>query len=331
MKKTFRLYNIPIPDRYEMDFIINLNKPAGITSQDAVTKVKKTIKAKKAGHAGTLDPAATGVLLVCTNRATRLASYFSDLDKEYRAVIKLGEVTDTQDAQGKVIEKSDSIDVDESAIKSALGAFEGETLQQPPMYSALKHEGKPLYKYARQGIDVPRKQRKISIHKIELLDIDLPFAGFTVVCSKGTYIRTLCHDIGKKLGTGAHLFKLERTAIGPFSIKDSLSLEELSPLRKQEGFLNKGVYPDRKQEGFLNKGVYTMDSALSWMPEYRVTDSQVGDVQNGVPVSISGSQDFLDSLAASSGIRVKSPEGLLLAIGSFQPIRKTVKMDVVFG
>ncbi|HDK82475.1 MAG TPA: tRNA pseudouridine(55) synthase, partial [Nitrospirae bacterium] len=171
--------------------------------------------------------------------------------------------------------------------------------------------------YARQGIDVPRKQRKISIHKIELLDIDLPFAGFTVVCSKGTYIRTLCHDIGKKLGTGAHLFKLERTAIGPFSIKDSLSLEELSPLRKQEGF--------------LNKGVYTMDSALSWMPEYRVTDSQVGDVQNGVPVSISGSQDFLDSLAASSGIRVKSPEGLLLAIGSFQPIRKTVKMDVVFG
>ncbi len=307
-----------------MDLIINLNKPPGITSQDAVTKVKKLLKAKKAGHAGTLDPAAAGVLLVCLNRATRLASYFSALDKEYRAVIKLGEATDTQDAEGNVIEKCDKIEVTEAEIKNALSSFTGDIQQEPPMFSALKHKGKPLYKYARKGINITRKPRNIRINSIELLNVNLPYAEFIVTCSKGTYIRTLCDDIGKKLGVGAHLFKLERTAIGPFRVSDAVDLDGLDKENRKDAF------PVRKP-GFLPNGVYTMDSALSWMPDCAINKSQVKAVSNGAPLSTNDCPDLSDNITEGMTIKVKSPDGTLIAIGSFQPDRKIIKMDVVFG
>lgn len=294
-----------------MDLIINLNKPPGITSQDAVTKVKKLLKTKKAGHAGTLDPAATGVLLVCLNRATRLASYFSSLDKEYRAVIKLGEATDTQDAEGNVIEKCDKVEVTEAEIKSTLSSFTGNIQQEPPMFSALKHKGKPLYKYARKGINIARKPRDIRIDSIELLEFNLPYAEFIVTCSKGTYIRTLCNDIGGKLGVGAHLFKLERAAIGHFRLSDAVDFDGLD-----------------KDGG---RGVFTMDSALSWMPDYVVREAQIKAVSNGAPLSTNDCPDLSDNITEGMNIKIKSPDGTLIAVGSFQPHRKIIKMDVVFG
>ena len=147
-----------------MDILISINKPKGITSQDAVTRTKKLLKVKKAGHTGTLDPMATGLLIVCINRATRLASYFSDLDKEYRAVMKLGETTDSQDACGRIIEQTAEVNVDSTLIADTLKSFEGKILQQPPMFSALKHKGKSLYTYARKGFEIDRTKTQRSKH-----------------------------------------------------------------------------------------------------------------------------------------------------------------------
>jgi tRNA pseudouridine55 synthase len=303
-----------------MDLIFNLNKPKGITSQEATTEIKKIFKAKKAGHTGTLDPSATGVLLVCINRATRLASYFSSLKKEYKAVLKLGETTDTQDAQGTVIERSEQIEVDEPSLKNVLKSFRGEIFQKPPMFSALKHKGRPLYKYAHRGIDIPRKPRAVHIDLIELLDINLPYASIMVLCSKGTYIRTLCDDIGKKLGCGAHLFKLERTAIDSFSTKDSLTIGEIRAIRTDSG---------SGQTPYAHSGIYTMNDALSWMPELKIKDSQVRHVMNGNPIKPNATEQT-HILKTAEGIKIKSSEGELLAIGSYLAEKNMIKMDVVF-
>jgi tRNA pseudouridine55 synthase len=299
-----------------MDLIISLNKPKDITSQDAVTKIKKILKVKKAGHTGTLDPMATGLLLVCINRATRLASYFSPLDKEYRAVMKFGEATDTQDAYGKIVSKTERVEIDKGALEETIRSFQGKILQQPPMFSALKHEGEPLYKLARRGIEIDRKPREVFIHKIELLNVDLPFVTFRTVCSKGTYIRTLCDDIGKKLGVGAHLFALERTAIGQFQIGSSLTLEELMPLNITEP---------------AGKGVYTMDGALSWMPELKVHGPAIKAVTHGNPVRIDSTLELSDEYREAPGIRIKSSAGDLLAVGRFSAEQNLIKMDVVFA
>jgi tRNA pseudouridine55 synthase len=297
-----------------LDILISINKPKGITSQDAVTRTKKLLKVKKAGHTGTLDPMATGLLIVCINRGTRLASYFSDLDKEYRAVMKLGESTDTQDACGSIIEQSAEVNVDSTVITDTIKSFEGKILQQPPMFSALKHKGKSLYTYARKGIEIERKSREVNILRIEILDINLPYVTFKTLCSKGTYIRTLCHDIGQKLGTGAHLFELERTAIGQFSIKDSLTFDELKSV-------SEGASAD--------KGIYTIDEALSWLPEYNIKESLIKAVTHGNPISLNHIK-VSDDIQQAAGIRIKSPAGDLLAIGSYSEIKHAIKMDVVF-
>ena len=299
-----------------MDIIISINKPKGITSHDAVSKVKRNLKVKKAGHTGTLDPMATGLLLVCVNRATRIASYFSNLDKEYRAVMKLGEATDTQDAEGQVISRCDSIDVDDADIREALESFEGNILQQPPMFSALKHKGKPLYKLARKGIEIERKPREVHIKYIKLLDINLPYVTFKTLCSKGTYIRTLCDDIGRKLGTGAHLYELERSGIGQYGIDESLSFNELESIIQGEP---------------INKGIYTMDEALSWLPEFKIKDILLKQVVHGNPIKLNNRTDFSDNLKSAAGIRIKSHDGALLAIGSFSAVKNMIKMDIVFS
>lgn len=297
-----------------MNIIVSLNKPKNITSQDAVTTVKRILRIKKAGHTGTLDPMATGLLLVCINKATRLASYFTDLDKEYRAVMKLGESTDTQDAEGKITATSEKVDFDESTISEALKAFEGRILQQPPMFSALKHKGKSLYKYARKGIEIERKPREITIQSIELLKIDTPYVEFRVRCSKGTYIRTLCYDIGQKLGTEAHMCELERTAIGTFDLDGSLSPDELRAAAERAD---------------LNKGIYTLNEALYWMPELRIREDEIRAVVHGNPLTLRGSE-LSDEYSEGCGIRIASPDGDLLAIGSYEPRLNKIKMDIVF-
>ena len=298
-----------------MDIIISLNKPKGITSQDAVTKVKRILNIKKAGHTGTLDPMATGLLLVCVNKATRLASYFTDLDKDYRAVMKLGESTDTQDAEGTVTASSDKVDFDDSTIRDAFKAFEGKILQQPPMFSALKHKGKALYKYARKGIEIERKPREINIYNIKLLKINIPYIEFSVRCSKGTYIRTLCYDIGQKLGTEAHMSELERTAIGSFKVNESLNPDELRSAA------------ERAQ---LNEGVHTLNEALYWMPEFKLRKEQVMPVIHGNPITLKESE-LSEEYEKGTDIRITSPDGALLAIGSYLKPLNNIKMKMVFA
>ena len=296
-----------------MDLIINLNKPKDITSQDGVTKVKRILREKKAGHAGTLDPMATGVLLVLINKATKLASYFSSLDKEYKAVMKLGESTDTQDAYGKVIEICNDISPDREQVEEVLKSFSGITLQEPPMFSALKHKGKPLYKLARKGIEIESKPREINISLIELLDFNPPYVTFRARCSKGTYIRTLCHDMGKKLGTVAHLCELERTAIGQFHISNSIAPDKLNEISLGES---------------ADKGIYSMSDALSWLPELIINESLSKAVSHGNPIQLN---DLSEEFKKASAIKVISQDNKLLSIGKYLPDKDVIKMDIVFA
>jgi tRNA pseudouridine55 synthase len=210
-----------------MDAVINLDKPKGLTSQAAVTVVKRTLKAGKAGHAGSLDPIATGVLLVCLGEATKLSRFLMGLEKRYRCTLKFGERTDTYDAEGKVIEKVNDVMFGPDDITRAINEFKGRIMQTPPMYSAIKVKGSPLYRLARKGVEIERAAREVEIKTIAVESFEYPFLSFYVECSKGTYIRSLCDDIGRALGTVAHMVELRRTGIGRFSDRDSVSPEFL--------------------------------------------------------------------------------------------------------
>ncbi len=217
--------------------ILNINKPAGMTSHDVVDRVRRISGQRRVGHAGTLDPAATGVLVVCLGQATRVAEYLMASDKVYRAEIRLGVSTDTHDAEGQVTATAE-VDISEEEVRKALAAFIGSIRQVPPMYSALKREGVPLYKLARQGITVEREPRLVEIHDIEVLDWNPPLLTIRVECSPGTYIRALARDLGQKLGCGAHLQSLTRLASGHFTLEEAVSLDELA-----QGDWQKFIHP----------------------------------------------------------------------------------------
>ncbi len=212
--------------------VINVYKEPGYTSHDVVAKLRGITKQKKIGHTGTLDPDAEGVLPVCMGAATRICDVLTDEVKEYEAVVRLGVVTDTQDMSGIVLEehrdKADALT--EEVVAGAVMNFVGEIEQIPPMYSAIKQNGKKLYELARQGIEVERKPRCITIHEIEILNMDLPELTMRVRCSKGTYIRTLCHDIGNKLGCGAAMKHLTRTQVGGFRVEDAVRIDRIEQL-----------------------------------------------------------------------------------------------------
>lgn len=214
--------------------VLNIYKEKGFTSHDVVAKLRGITKQKKIGHTGTLDPDAEGVLPVCLGKATKLCDMLTDKDKIYETVVLLGKTTDTQDVSGNVLEEKDPSGLKEEVVKACIQTFIGEQEQIPPMYSALKVNGKKLYELARAGIEIERKARPITIYNIEILEIDLPRIRMTVHCSKGTYIRTLCHDIGAKLGCGACMETLLRTKVSSFELKDSLRLSEIDELQKQE-------------------------------------------------------------------------------------------------
>jgi len=271
-----------------MNIIINLNKPSGITSRQVVTKVQRMFGARKAGHAGTLDPLATGVLIICLNEATKVTRFLMDMDKQYKARIKLGERTDTYDAEGRVIESRDISHLTESELFDAVRTFKGLIRQKPPMYSAVKIGGKTLYKLARKGIEIDRPDRAVHIHDIKITSVDMPYFDVTISCSKGTYIRSLCDDIGMKLGTGAHMARLERTAVGEFPIEKSFSFDELAADEKQ---------------------FYTIDQALVKLPEIELSDVDYQRAKNGVEV-------ILDSSSLNGEfVKLKDPDGNLFAIG----------------
>lgn len=211
-----------------MDGILNIYKEKGYTSHDVVAKLRGILKTKKIGHTGTLDPDAQGVLPVCVGRATKLCDMLTDKDKAYETVMLLGKTTDTQDITGSVLSESElGEDITTEKVTEVINSFVGEYMQVPPMYSALKVNGKKLYELARSGIEVERKARKVYIHSIEIKDISLPRVTMTVNCSKGTYIRTLCHDIGETLGVGGCMEELLRIKSGQFEINDSIKIDDV--------------------------------------------------------------------------------------------------------
>ena len=216
--------------------ILVLDKPADMSSAKAVATVKRILKARKVGHAGTLDPFATGVLVCCINQATRLAQFFLHGRKKYRAVMHLGVETDTQDVTGRVVSSTATRALTADGVSATVMQFEGFYWQQPPAYSALKLRGVPLYRYARQGQPVQKPPRRVEIEAIRVLEIDLPFVRFEVTCSAGTYIRTLCSDIGDRLGCGGHLKELRRVESGRFALVDALTVSELESLTRNRIF-----------------------------------------------------------------------------------------------
>lgn len=216
--------------RQAIDGVLLLNKPVGLSSNTALQKARRLYNAAKAGHTGTLDPFASGLLPICFGQATKFSSYALHGDKTYHAVLKLGITTTTGDLDGQVLETR-PVDVSFAAVNSLLPRFTGRIQQIPPMYSALKHQGRPLYDYARAGIEVERKPREVHIFKLEVESLQDDELAIRVQCSGGTYVRTLAEDIGKTLGCGAHLIALERTASSGFSLDQALTLETLEAMR----------------------------------------------------------------------------------------------------
>ena len=241
--------------RYFMNGIICIDKPQGFTSFDVVAKLRSITKIRRIGHAGTLDPMATGVLPVFIGRATKACDMLPDSDKEYEADFKLGIVTDTQDSTGEILSQCEA-SITETALKTALCGFMGRQLQVPPMYSAVKVDGKRLYDLARQGIEVERKPREIEIYKIELLSFDEQSQSGKLVisCSKGTYIRTICHDLGQKLGVGAVMTALRRTRAAGFSLSDCITIQEAQKL-SDPAVLEKSILPIDRVFSFMDKFV----------------------------------------------------------------------------
>lgn len=213
--------------KQEISGILNIDKPAGMTSHDVVDRVRQLSGQRRVGHAGTLDPSATGVLIVCLGQATRVAEYLMASDKVYHAQIRLGVSTNTDDAEGEVTAVAE-VDVSKEEVQEALASFIGSIQQVPPTYSALKHQGTPLYELARRGVTVERKPRLVEIHHIELLDWTPPLLTIQVKCSPGTYIRALARDLGQKLGCGAHLQSLTRLASGRFTLEEAVRLDQLA-------------------------------------------------------------------------------------------------------
>lgn len=280
--------------------VLIVKKEAGWTSHDVVAKVRGLMGGVKVGHAGTLDPAATGVLPVLVGRATRVAEYLVDWDKEYRAVMRLGETTDTQDATGTVLAQVDASTVSEEALRNVVARFRGPQQQLPPMYSAVKVGGRPLYKAARAGKTVEREERTIVIHELEILAIDGRDVTLSVVCSKGTYIRTLCADIGQALGVGGHLFALERRRVGPLSIDQALTVDQIA---------------EQVAIGTLQQHLITLDQVLDRLPALVVTGEQAQRVLHGGAVSPMGVGQ-LPSSPEPVPVRLKDEGGRLLAIGT---------------
>lgn len=221
-----------------LDGVLLLDKPEGLSSNHALQRAKRTVDARKAGHTGTLDPFATGLLICCFGRATKISSAMLEADKVYEATVAFGEETDSGDLTGHIVARADEIPaVSAEQLESVLAGFRGEIEQIPPMVSALKRDGKPLYEYARQGIELERPPRQITIHALDLLACDGVSARLRVHCSKGTYVRTLAQDIGRSLGCLGHLSALRRTAVGPFKIEQAIGLEALQAMAAPQSAL----------------------------------------------------------------------------------------------
>ena len=273
-----------------MDGVIVIRKEKGFTSHDVVAKLRGILHMKKIGHTGTLDPDAEGVLPVALGKATRLVDMITDKEKTYEAVMRLGVVTDTQDMSGTVLSQTTELSVTEEELCIVVSSFVGDYMQVPPMYSALKVNGKKLYELAREGKTVERKPRPVHFYEIEILDISFPLVRFRVTCSKGTYIRTLCHDIGEKLGCGAAMESLLRTKVGRFTLDDAITLAQTEEAVKK---------------GTIESKILGIEEILAEYP--RVCCTKEGDrlLANGNPLV----QALVDAQEKKGWIRMCSSEG----------------------
>ena len=220
--------------RKEIDGVLLVDKPTDHTSHDVVARLRRKLNMKRIGHAGTLDPMATGLMIVLIGKATKISQYLISLDKEYEGTIELGKVTDSQDADGEVLETKPVPPFTEAEIRAAMAGFLGDQYQMPPMFSAIKIDGVPLYKNARKGVEIEREPRFIRVMSFELTRFALPKFDFKLRCTKGTYVRTIAHDLGAKLGCGAHLAALRRTATEKFNIAEALTLDQIEALALPE-------------------------------------------------------------------------------------------------
>lgn len=293
-----------------MDGIMVINKPENYTSFDVVAVMRKLLKTKKVGHAGTLDPMATGVLPILAGNATKIQNLLQGSSKEYRAKFRLGLITDTEDISGKILKKN-PVNVNVETLKKVISAFIGEIKQVPPMYSAIKKDGVRLYSLARQGIEVSRENRVVTIDdiKLENYNEEMQEATMRVRCSKGTYIRTLCADIGNQLGCGAVMSGLERTRVGNFTLKKSITLDRVKELA-----------PENK----LDKLLLSIDSVLSKYNAVKVTDAQTVRFLNGGGlaldrISIKDAQD-------SQKLKVYGTDGKLLGLGIVNVTKKEMSV-----
>jgi tRNA pseudouridine55 synthase len=322
-----------------LDGVLVLAKPLGWTSHDVVAKVRTLTRTRKAGHTGTLDPSATGVLVLCLGKATRIAEYLLNSDKAYRAVLRLGVSTDTQDATGTVVHRHTGGLPDDAAIRAVMGGLVGVHRQVPPMYSAVKVKGVPLYKSARAGRTVARQAREVTVRSLQVLGIAptasppkeeggtivgvggarVPVAPsnatgdgppptidvlFDVVCSKGTYIRTLCADIGETLGVGGHLAGLERRKVGRFGIEEALSLEELAELAARDA---------------VGTRLLSLTEVLADLPAITVDEAAAEGVCHGGAVPAGCVRGGDGPWAIGAPVRVHGPDGHLLGIGRIPP------------
>ena len=287
-----------------MDGVIVINKPIGKTSHDMVYFVRRLTGIKKVGHTGTLDPEASGVLPVCIGRATKAADMLTFSDKCYRAEFILGMTTDTQDAEGEILSECE-VNTDCGKVKDAIQSFVGEIEQVPPMYSAVKIQGKKLYELARKGIEIERKKRKVTIYKIDIVDIDEKDWRIVidVHCSKGTYIRTLCEDIGIKLGCGAYMNTLQRTKSSIFNIDESYTLEELNSM---------------KENGTLDTALVPLERLFEHLDKITLSEIQSKRVQDGVRVSAKGIIDGRE-------YRVYDDKGVFLCVSEAKDGRVVLK------
>lgn len=286
--------------------IVLLDKPVGISSNRALQKVRGIYQARKAGHTGSLDPFATGMLPICLGEASKTAAFMLEAGKQYRATARFGVATTTGDVEGGVIQTCPVPDLDSDKLAHILKQFTGQIEQVPPMYSALKHQGKPLYQYARAGIEIVRPARTVTIHQLELVEWQAPDLVFNVSCSKGTYIRTLAEDIAKSLNSCAHLVKLRRTMVEPFADLEMVTLEQLQKARDNDAGL----------QDFL----LAIDIGLLAWPRIEVDSFQLEKFKHGNHFSVTADEISIGK------VRVYGPEGLvgladLSADGTLQPAR----------
>lgn len=295
--------------------IINVYKEKGYTSHDVVAKLRGILGQKKIGHTGTLDPDAEGVLPVCLGKGTRLCELLTDKDKVYETVLLLGQTTDTQDVSGEVLNTGSTQHLTNSEVCKAVESFVGPYLQIPPMYSALKVNGKKLYELAREGKTVERKARPVEIKGIQILEVALPRVRMEVECSKGTYIRTLCHDIGEKLGCGGCMESLVRTRVERFLIKDSLRLEEIERLKKEDQILEAVIPVDQMFTSYKAAVVKNCWMALA----------KNGNVLPYQAVTVKD-----EPLADQEKIRLYDEEGQFIALYKWEEKRREYQIKKMF-